>query len=181
MNFRFLSIFIFIIPFLSAIEMSVWPQELDIEVENEREYCYNVTIKSSESIKMRVRDIWSLKENSRQINEYTLMSDSVESNIKLFYLEELESSEINTHTFCIKTLKPGRYYGALIYSREDNALAMGLWLKIKTLPEENPVWRITGKIVEEYDEKTTMGIISGVVLTIMVLLLWIFTRKRIYS
>ena len=136
-KFIFLSLIIFIIESVFAVELRLSPPKIEFNMLENQEICENVSVSSSNYRGILLtEDRWIEKgRNNKKIQEHNLSSDKL--GLKVSYKKEIEIIPGKTEKIklCISG-KSGFYHGAFIVKSESNAVGIGNWISVNITKQE---------------------------------------------
>lgn len=179
---------LFLINFVSAIELGISPGNLVFNGNINEKICKNLTISTDYNGILVGESKWIEKsEKKRDIKDYDINADDLNINI-----EFSESININKTkeiiNVCVTAEKPGRYNGAIIYKTADSYAGVGSWIEVDIagIENKNPGSNgisgasigIISKIPKEHAFIQSMLAISLITLFLVFAFLFIIYKKR---
>jgi hypothetical protein len=174
--------FIFLI-FFVVIEnisgISVYPQQIDFEIYEGEFSCRNVTIISSGNILLN--DKWAKKNlDTKEMRLHKFTKDSLK--LYLDYPSEIFVSEKERVELCFSGSSTGFYHGVFLVREENSNEGVGIWINGKIISKDGSGknFPLTGMSVLEDSSfnPSFLLTISGVLLTIFLILLFIVFKRK---
>jgi hypothetical protein len=175
-NKQFLIFFILVvlsITFISASTIGISPPAIKISEAENQITCENFTLFGEENSLFTGEAKWS-RENSRNINEYVLSSESL--NINANFPEKIRRGK---YQICLSAEKKGDYFGALTYKMENSSYAIGTWIQLSVAKNNSvqEVLMITGNAIKKLDY-TKIFLFTPVLFIVILIFLLVKLKKK---
>ena len=181
----FFLFFIFMMCFISGLELVVSPEQLVFEGKVGEEICRQVDIRVDESVNIFVEDRWAPEGvDERKLSRHKLLGE--ELGFEVFYNSQFVVGDEEVLEVCLIGEDVGNFHGVLLFRGEDSPAGVGLWLVVNLEEGEGVVARlgskvgsITGGAVGAVEGVGGMGMVVLVLLFIFIVLLEVFVLLRV--
>jgi len=165
---------IILLSFLSASTLGISPAEIKISEKQNQIVCENFTIFAEGNSQFSGELKWS-KEDSKNLNEYTLSSE--ELNINASFPKEIRAGK---YQICISAKNKKNYFGALIYKMKNSSYAIGTWVKLNISRDNSvqEIFSITGNAIKEFNYQKIFFFTPILFLIILIFLLYKSKKNR---
>lgn len=181
MNFKLIIVlnFIFLIPFISSINLSISPTEINFVGETGETICQTINIKVTSLENLTATDFWAEQEYSeRNLKKHN--KNASELGLSLIYLKEFEINNTKELSICISGENSGNYHGILLYKIKEKPAQIGIWMNVNLEKEKRTL--ITGNIINEKENlKEINYLVPSLFLLIVLIYLLIIKKKKNYS
>ena len=172
----FILLLLLLIPFSSSSTLGISPGTIEFFEEPNQIICKNFTIFADNDSLFYGEVKWS-KENSKNINQYTLSSE--ELNINTNFPNKTKSGQ---YQICLSVKKEGNYFGALMYKLKDSSYGIGSWIEL-SIAKNNSMTKIlllTGNAINKTGSKKIFFLTPILLLIILILLLSKLKKRKNY-
>ena len=178
-SFIFLLFFIFLCNFVSSIELSISPSQIDFNAKTNQESCKEITISTIKNSILIGSDRWAEK-NIVQRNFFLHNLSSKDLDIKINYPTNLKVDEITNAKICIVSKNSGIYHGLLLYKTQNSSAGVGIWMNLNiTESEKFSIIKLTGNAISIENNKTSLFILPIFLIIILIFLFVKLNRKTI--
>jgi len=165
---------ILLISFLSASSVGISPTTIKFSQKPNEIICKNFSIFDEGNSLFLGELKWS-RENSKNINQYTLSSDELK--IESTFQDKIKAGK---YQICVSAKNSGNYFGTLTYKIENSSYAIGAWIQLNITNNNHfsKILSITGSSIKELDYKKIFFLTPILFFAILVFLLFKLKKNK---